>query len=407
MRFFRQAVLTLTLIALVSCQQRDLTPEVNLFEKGQFPSTLAPWGVLSLEEGQLVPHPESLPYDLVTPLFTDYAHKFRTLWLPAGRAASIGADGELELPLGSVVTKTFYYPRDPNGQLKRVRDEKLDFGRKGLDLSKVKLIETRLLVHLKDGWIGLPYVWNDAGTSATLQITGAIKPLVLNDGAEKLAFDYVVPDFNQCQGCHIENLTTGKMGLIGLKLRHLAKPYRHLVATEDQLDRMFNRGWLTVKPVQQLVNVDWQDDAFSLDDRARSYLDINCGHCHNPAGAGDTSGLFLHRGEMNPLRIGVCKPPVAAGQGTGGRAVGIRPGAARDSILSYRMASLDPGAMMPELGRSTVHLEGVNLIDAWINQMSGECQVAGDIVSSVDFLMSTENKMPTSKSNHIGIASNN
>jgi len=124
------------------------------------------------------------------------------------------------------------------------------------------------------------------------------------------------------------------------------------------------------------MNSDWKishSNQTELNHKARSYLDINCGHCHNPTGAGDTSGLFLHMGETNLLKLGRCKPPVAAGQGTGGRLVSIQPGDAAGSILSYRMQSLDLGAMMPELGRSTVHIEGVQVIAEWIDAMEGGC----------------------------------
>ena len=51
----------------------------------------------------------------------------------------------------------------------------------------------------------------------------------------------------------------------------------------------------------------------------------------------------------------------------------IVPGKPDDSILPYRMASSDPGVMMPEIGRSTVHQEGVALIRAWIAAQQGNC----------------------------------
>ena len=54
-----------------------------------------------------------------------------------------------------------------------------------------------------------------------------------------------------------------------------------------------------------------------LDDRARAYLDINCSHCHNPNGPADTSGLNLEPDAL-AAALGVCKPPIAAGGGTGG-----------------------------------------------------------------------------------------
>jgi hypothetical protein len=37
------------------------------------------------------------------------------------------------------------------------------------------------------------------------------------------------------------------------------------------------------------------------------------------------------------------------------------------------MASLDAGIKMPELGRTTVHEEGVALITQWITDMKGSC----------------------------------
>jgi hypothetical protein len=44
----------------------------------------------------------------------------------------------------------------------------------------------------------------------------------------------------------------------------------------------------------------------------------------------------------------------------------IVPGKPEQSILHYRMASRDPGVMMPELGRQLTHHEGVELVRSWI-----------------------------------------
>jgi hypothetical protein len=71
--------------------------------------------------------------------------------------------------------------------------------------------------------------------------------------------------------------------------------------------------------------------------------------------------------------LGVCKPPVAAGRGTGNHNFDIVPGHPDDSILPFRLSSREPGVMMPEQGRSTVHLEGLALIRDWIAAMPGQC----------------------------------
>lgn len=361
----------LFLLVLTGCAPTGQTPEVSIFERGNFPATLDAWGLLLLQDGELIPNDRVLPYDLKSSLFTDYAHKFRTVYVPKGQKGS--ADDIIDLPVGSILSKTFYYPRNAKGLLKP-RAESLDFGERGLRLDQVKLIETRLLVHLDEGWVGLPYVWNETGTAATLEITGAQYDLNLQSEEGHQDFRYVVPDFNQCQGCHIENMKEGSMAPVGFKSRHLDKPYEHLQKAENQLVSFASLGLIEGSAGQDYSHtVDWRDTTKSLENRARSYLDINCGHCHNPTGPADTSGMFLSRSTLDPLRLGFCKPPVAAGQGTGGRPVGISPGQPNNSILVYRMGSLDLGAMMPELGRSLVHEEGVELISEWISTLEGGC----------------------------------
>ena len=120
-------------------------------------------------------------------------------------------------------------------------------------------------------------------------------------------------------------------------------------------------------------DANWEDPHAPLDARARAYLDINCGHCHNANGAANTTGLTLDYTTPEDRHLGICKPPTAAGQGTGDHFFDIVPGQPDESILPYRLSSTEPGVMMPELGRSTVHREGVALIKAWIAAQPGSC----------------------------------
>ncbi|WP_229364501.1 c-type cytochrome domain-containing protein [Fibrella aestuarina] len=105
-------------------------------------------------------------------------------------------------------------------------------------------------------------------------------------------------------------------------------------------------------------------------ERARIYLDINCAHCHRPDGPANTSGLNLTIHEQNPTAWGLRKTPVAAGRGSGGHQYDIVAGKPNESILLYRMASTDPGVMMPEVARKVTHQEGVALIREWIEKMN-------------------------------------
>ena len=131
------------------------------------------------------------------------------------------------------------------------------------------------------------------------------------------------------------------------------------------------KGLLTGLPDLESVPkmASWSDASIALEDRARAYLDANCGHCHRHEGAANTSGMFLDIHTNTPAELGVNKAPIAAGRGTGNRLYGIVPGQADASILLYRMESDDPGIRMPEVGRQLVHQEGIDLIREWIESM--------------------------------------
>ena len=157
----KHAWLLIAALLLGACEQ--VRTPLYLPSSEDYPQTLSAWGVLQLRDGQLQPVDGVLPYDLNSPLFTDYAHKLRTIWLPEGRHARY-AEARFEYPVGTVLSKTFYYPIDTQGRLLRSEQH----GAEAVELKRVRLIETRLLVHRAEGWVALPYVWNDAQTAATL-----------------------------------------------------------------------------------------------------------------------------------------------------------------------------------------------------------------------------------------------
>ena len=115
--------------------------------------------------------------------------------------------------------------------------------------------------------------------------------------------------------------------------------------------------------------MDWTDEDLDLDSRVRSYLDINCGHCHATTGVANSTGLYLHLNEDRDMHLGIYKKPVATGRGSGGNLYSIVPGKPEESIMLYRMISKDPGVMMPESGRSLTHQEAIVMVRDWIMQM--------------------------------------
>lgn len=380
MRWIRRfhALLPCVLLLLTACH-RGMPPVA--FHADGAPAQLSDWHVVEARDGRLQLNQGVVPYDLNTPLFTDYAHKLRTIWMPAGASAKYSATDAFDFPVGTIISKTFFYPlpKDSSHQASEVArsyDSSRDFAGAALDLAHVHLIETRLLVRRQDGWTALPYVWNAAQTEATLQPTGAVLPLTLvaDDGGRE-DFNYVVPDRSQCASCHASDMLSHALQPIGLKARHLNRSYRYADGDENELAHLVRVGYLSGAPAPADAprNANWMDPQAPLDARARAYLDINCGHCHNPRGAANTTGLSLTSVTPEDRHLGICKPPTAAGRGTGDHFFDIVPGKPDDSIMPYRLGSTEPGTMMPELGRSTVHREGLALIRAWIAAQQGDC----------------------------------
>jgi parallel beta-helix repeat protein len=304
------------------------------------------------------PNDGVVPYDLNTQLFADYAVKHRFIWLPPQTSAAYNDSTTFDFPVGTVIVKTFEYPLD-------LRAPEAD----------ATLIETRLLVHRASGWEGLPYLWNADKTEARLAVVGATVPVnaVQQDGVTRM-YNYHVPNGNECKECHESAVKT--MLPLGPKARNLNKSYSYPEGAENQLSHWARLGLLTGVPDPATApRTPPFDDptAGTLDQRARGYLDVNCAHCHNAGGAARTTGFYLTIDETDPTALGICKSPVAAGIGTGGLHFDIAPGAPDQSIVIYRMSSIQPGIAMPELGRQRVHTEAVDVISQWIASLDGNC----------------------------------
>lgn len=371
----RLAFAAAALLALAACG-RGAAPAAPVFHAEGYPERLSDWNLMAAANGVLTLNAKAVPYDLATPLFSDYALKLRTVTIPAGESAVYDPETEFALPVGSILSKTFYYPQaGAEGSGAVTYGPGVSVANGAMPLSGVRLIETRLLVRRAEGWVAIPYVWNEDQTDATLARIGAVKPMTLHrpDGRTE-AFAYLVPNQTQCAGCHATNNTTRALQPIGLKARHLNKESSFNKGF-NQLDWWIAAGMLTGVPgaAAQPRNASWTDETASLDARARAYLDANCSHCHSDVGPADTSGLDLRPGTPMGPRYGRCKFTIAAGGGSGGRPFDIVPGDPDASIFVYRMETTKPGHMMPELGRAVTHEEGVRLIADWIRSLDGDC----------------------------------
>ncbi len=297
-----------------------------------FPAKLSDFGFFADMRGQR-PAARVTPYRLNTPLFSDGADKLRFVYLPQGTQARAEGENLLEFPVGTALIKTFAFGEG----------------------SERRLIETRVLLHRAEGWLALPYLWNDEQTEATLALAGARVAVITPEGK---AISYRVPNKNQCKECHGLD---GAVAPIGPKARNLSREW--LAATVEA-------GHLDAVPEGADTLPLWEHHSkASPVAAARAYLDVNCAHCHRPGAMASNSGLDLRWEQADLAALGVGKRPVAAGRGAGKHLFDIVPGAPEDSILTYRMASDEPGVAMPELGKSTVDTEGLAVVRRWIETM--------------------------------------
>jgi len=370
------AAIATSCLLLAACEQ---TPPVVVHAEDAIPDRLSDWGVVLSDGNFLQLNDAVVPYGLNTPLFTDYALKLRTVWLPEGTTADYNPGRELDFPVGTIISKTFHYEKADGWSdtsfevIKADRESTLD--RNGqLSLSDYVLMETRLLVHYEAGWKALPYVWNSAQDEAFLELAGDYRDIELVGAKETQAISYIVPDANQCAGCHAPDHTSKEIAPLGPRGWQLNRPYTYKDRSENQLEHWTTVGMLSAVGESPRAGVRWSDPGTAtLEGRAKAYLDANCAHCHNPAGAADTSALNLNIDAPVDRSYGVCKTPVAVGRGSGDRTYDIYPGRPDESIVVYRMQHTDPAIAMPELGRSAVHVEGVKVISDWISAMNGEC----------------------------------
>ena len=344
--FFFITVLMVVAVMLGSTLHREVAPKQRLSAYGFFAGRIS----------DQLPATGTQPYRLNTPLFSDNALKLRFINLPQGGIVNYNDSIVFDFPVGTTLIKTFYFPTD-------FRD--MGKGR--------KLMETRLLIREESGWKALPYIWDEAQTDAVLDVAGETRLVGYTDQeGRKQEHQYFVPNLNQCKGCHNKS---EKMTPIGPSARQLSGPLEAGGKGVSQLAEWAARGSLHGLPDSRDLpaSVVWNEPASgTLDQRARLWLDINCAHCHQPQGPASTTGLYLDISEKDSLRLGIDKTPVAAGRGAGNLKFDIRPGDPAQSILVHRMASVDPGVMMPELGRTQADPEAVALIRAWIRDMHSD-----------------------------------
>ncbi|WP_299125874.1 RICIN domain-containing protein [uncultured Winogradskyella sp.] len=309
----------------------------------------------------LTPSPGVIPYDLVESFWSDGAEKQRWMVIPndgthdtAQEKISFSENGDWEFPVGSVLIKHFEMPIDE------------------LNPSLTQRLETRFTVRASSGsFYYLTYKWNATQTDAVLLDSGFAEDIQITTASGSTRNQtWTYPGTQDCISCH--NSATG--GTIGPRTRNLNSDmfYPSTSLTANQLVTLSHLGILdetiddnTVQSYQTHKTLD--DPNASLDEKARSYLDLNCAYCHRPGGTGDRAQFDL-RLSNSLVQTGLMFAGTNTPLGIPGEKIVVA-GDASKSILYLRTDSVDQTIAMPPIAKNEVDQDGVDLIQEWINQL--------------------------------------
>ena len=261
------ALLIINVFVFLSCKQgaKELayTSDENTMK---VPQKLSDYVIYQGAMNDLMPSLDYQLLELSSSLFVNYAEKQRLVKLPTGTQMTSNGNGLPSFPNKTILIKTFYYYKD----------------KRNPTLGK-NVIETRVLVKENDIWNVATYVWNKAQNEAFLNMKGLDKRVSWIDNVGKnKSLTYRVPSKNECITCHQSNT---KIVPIGPKLMNMNYTVNRNGTSINQLQHLQSIGILNTFDHSQLASL--PDDFnlnFSLTERGRAYLDINCAHCHSPSG---------------------------------------------------------------------------------------------------------------------------
>jgi len=324
----------LYVVALVDKVIYKLVPKAAA-PPSTFPDRLSKTGCVAAVDATK-PAAGLIPFGVNAPLWSDGADKERWMALPDGKTITVGADGDFDLPAGSVLGKTFSLGS--------------------------KRIETRLLVRHADGeWAGYAYEWNDEQTDAVLLPSSKTKVV----GPQTWTF----PARTDCPRCH----TAGAGRSLGLEIGQLNGDlvYTSTHRISNQLATLEHIGVLTAPlgaDPSALVAYPKPFGTDPLEGRARAYLHANCSGCHRPGGGAARSTMDLRFATAFADTKTCLVTPTIDDFGQANPGI-IKPGAPQLSILALRVHATD-AKRMPPLGRQLVHPQGAALVDDWIRAIA-------------------------------------
>jgi uncharacterized repeat protein (TIGR03806 family) len=329
-----------------------------------FPRKLSETG-LFVSVKQHEPAPGVIPFSVNAAQWADHATAERFVALPEETTAQM-----YDIPIP--IPETFYsgqvfFPKD--GVLAKTFSLEME---RGNPRSRRRL-ETQILHFDGNAWRGYSYAWNGEQTDATLvPAAGMDSSFTVRDGKAtggRRNQTWHFPSRAECIQCH--NPWAGYT--LAFTLPQLNKHHDYGHFADNQLRTLEHAGILAMVTKTKDVKMklpprlcDPYDQSAGLDERARSYLHVNCSHCHQ-FGAGGTADIDLRYDvPLAQMKIREVRPVQGTFEIPG--AYILAPGDPQRSVLFYRMAKIGRGRM-PHIGSELVDDKGLRLIQDWIQNL--------------------------------------
>lgn len=345
-----------------------LQPNPATGQVSQFPRTLSATGLFaSVKEHQLAGG--VLPFSVNAEMWADGAQAERFIGLPGTSFVEVGATNvwlyqrkkEWRFPTNAVLGKTLSMELQPGerGSRKRIETQLLHFD--GLD------------------WRAYSYRWNEAGddaelvgangAEATLELKGA------NGGGGKRTWRF--HSRTECLRCH-NSWDNYALAFTDMQLNRLieasgggrAAAGRTERKEFNQLRALGNVQAFNLRPEPddvRLVNPYHESGGRGdLEKRARSWLHVNCGHCHREGAGGAVVTHFDFDTKREEMKA-IGRPPSQGNFGLTNAQV-IAAGDPYRSVAYYRILTLGSGRM-PLIGSREVDEAGAKLIHEWIIEL--------------------------------------
>ena len=339
----------------------QLEPNPVPDNSSSFPRKLSQTGLFASTRDHAAA-PGVIPFSVNAELWSDGAIAERLAAFPDTAGTYKGKDlwGAVKwiFPSNAVLAKTLSLEMEPGKPQGRRR------------------VETQILHFDGVNWHGYAYQWNaeqtdatlvdSAGTNRAYQIVDAQAP----EGQRGQTWHF--HSRAECLRCH--NPWAGPP--LAFNFPELNKDHCYPRAPgveadsrdDNQIRTLAHIGMLDKSLFDEpaLKLADPRDANADLQDRARSWLHVNCAHCHRFGAGGSVASFFNYDQKLEESRT-VDFAPSQGMFGILGAHV-ITPGDPLRSVLYYRISSLGP-ARMPRIGSHIVSEAGLDLIYDWIKRM--------------------------------------